>query len=268
MALLQTQHSSSLQAFKYSSELVLDDEERRFNPYHTIIKLNRFQPVPTRNRCIYECPYFPEDPSDQRINPNTYRFDVDWKDEQFKKIARNMIAPKRSLLLNIPSRHTVNIGIHIREGGGYDTDHTRLWDPLKLPPLSFYIQGLLDVLEHFKDRPIYCYLFTDALEPALLAAEFEKAIPKDVSIQIDYRQENNHHLANVLEDFFSFFNFDVLIHPQSNYTALSPLTSASLRSPTPPTNFIREAPIITITECSKAWDEILYKAVLKRTEMQ
>ncbi len=56
----------------------------------------------------------------------------------------------------------VSIAIHIREGGGFDTDHTRLDDPLKLPPLPYYIEALSRAIALFPEQKIYCHLFTDA----------------------------------------------------------------------------------------------------------
>ena len=41
-------------------------------------------------------------------------------------MVREMISPKVDLVLTIPPASTINIAIHIREGGGYDTDHTQL----------------------------------------------------------------------------------------------------------------------------------------------
>ena len=43
------------------------------------------------------------------------------------------------------------------------------------------------------------------------------------SIIFDCRKENNSPNTNVLEDFFSFFNFDVLIRPDSNFSMIPSL---------------------------------------------
>ena len=249
--------------FQYSDELCLHGKERPFIQFYPVQLLGRIQLDPSRNRTIFSCPYFPEDPSDRWINPRRYRFDVDWKDQEFKRIAREMIAPKSALQMTIPPKNSVNVAIHIREGGGYDTDHTRLWDPLKLPPIHFYQEGLKKVIELFKGKAIYCFLFTDALEPSLLAAELYQSIPPELGVQIDYRIENNNHSANVLEDFFSFFNFDVLIHPQSNYSVVA-AGIGDFALTYSPVNFKREEKTITITEAKLDRDDALFKQVLER----
>ncbi len=254
--------------FKYSSDLCLDAKEQAYPSYSYRIhrKLSRQNPSPDFGyaSCIYECPYFPEDPSDRWLNPQRYRIEVDWKDKQFRKIVREMISPKVDLVLTIPPASTINIAIHIREGGGYDTDHTRLYDPLKLPPLSFYIEGLREVLDLFVGHHIYCYLFTDAADPALLAVELAKNIPDDASVQIDFRKIGNHHAANVLEDFFSLFQFDALIRPQSNYSIVASCIH-DFAVVFFPTNFQRAGNQITITEMILEKNEEIYQDAIART---
>lgn len=242
---------------------MLDEQEMRFYHYGATNKLNHKNPIPKRDYRIYVCPYFPEDPTDRELNPQTFRFDVDWKDRNFKRIAKEMIAPKRPLALTVPPRDTVNVAIHIREGGGYDTDHTKLWDPLKLPPIHFYTDALKQVLTYFPEKKIYCYLFTDAIEPALLAEKFDP----EGRVEFDFRKENNRHDANVLEDFFSFFEFDVLIHPQSNYSVVAAGIGEFVIDVAPVQfNRNKEEMTITITEMKIDLNEELYKQVLKRLE--
>jgi len=252
--------------FKYSSDLCLDEKEIRYGttPGYITAELGKRgvnEPNPEK-RLLYICPYFSEDPVDAMQHPSQYRFAIDKKDKNFQKIARAMIAPKRPLSLTEPPKHTINIAIHIREGGGYDTDHTRTYDPLKLPPHEFYIEGLLKILDHFKDKPIYCYLFTDALQPETLARKFQEAIPFGTPITLDYRKTNNHHAANVLEDFFSLFNFDILIRPFSNYSVVASMIHdyAMVYSPT---NSQRVGTKITITQTNLEIDQELYQELLK-----
>lgn len=252
--------------FEYSSALWLDEKELHFQPSYAEFRLSRRFPVPDRRNIIFVCPYFPEvPPPPQTAPPNRhpYRFETNWKDPEFRKIAREMIAPKQPLVLITPPLHTVNIAIHIREGGEFDDEHTRLFDPLKLPPLAFYTQALLQVVELFPDLPLYCHIFTDALDPASFAAELERVVPSALPIQFECRRAYNHHTANVLEDFFSLFLFDVLIRPQSNYSIVPSLIHdfAIVYSPT---GFLRKGRTITITETRLEKNEELYQQILDR----
>ena len=40
-------------------------------------------------------------------------------------------------------------------------------------------------------------------------------------IEFNYRKELNNHTVNVLEDFFSFFHYDILIRPASNFSIVA-----------------------------------------------
>jgi hypothetical protein len=82
--------------------------------------------------------------------------------------------------------------------------------------LSFYIEAINKALEILPERSIYCYVFTDAKDPASLVQQIQKQVRGD--IQFDYRKENNFYNRNVLEDFFSLFAFDVMIRSQSNFS--------------------------------------------------
>lgn len=254
--------------FPYSSALVLHQKELYFHPFYimrySLVVLGDKEPIPSRDWHIYECPYFPEK-ADNEWGGNFYNFPVDWSDKAFKKIAREMIAPTKSLNILIPKPDRINVALHVREGGGFDSSEVYFQYPLKLPPLSFYIEGLLKVIEEFKELPIYCYLFTDALEPEKLVCAIQKFIPSDVSIVFDYRRENNHHTANVLEDFFSFFEFDALVHPCSNFS-LVPARIGDFAITYCPIEFLREGEKILITESYLNKNEELYQKAIARVK--
>lgn len=164
---------------------------------------------------IHVCPYFPE--SSKEIHANPRLFDVDWENELFREDVLKRIAPKRDLQLIHPPSNTINIAIHIREGGGYDDEATKKQFPLKLPPFDYYKRGLLQVISLFPGKSFYCYVFTDARRPKNLIADFLKEIPQGTLIFFEGR-ERSYPNENVLEDFFSLFHFDILIRPESNFS--------------------------------------------------
>jgi len=220
--------------FPYSSLLCLDEKEVYYKDKKTRKKLglkpffktkvkkwSRFSKIPYLS-FNYKCRYFPESLW-ERQHLNYFSFPVNWKDETFRKEIKQLIQPKHPVSLTIPPPHSVNIAIHVREGGGFDTQAARMIMPLKLPPLDFYIEGLKYVVSLFPGKNFYCYVFTDALEPEQIVKKIKEDISSDIHIEYGYRKENNFHEANVLEDFFSFFHFDVLIHPQSNYSLIPSL---------------------------------------------
>jgi len=214
--------------FPYFRELVLDDEEIHLGPLHPktkIVDIHYNCPEPKeRLRHLYRIPYFPETYWELNVQGRPwFSFQVDWKDPEFQKIARKMIAPKQKLQLIEPPVRTINIALHIREGGGVDAPEVRFANPIKLPPMSYYQEAFEKVLRIFKGKPLSCYIFTDAQEPEKIVREIQESISPQESIDFHYRKEGNRHDVNVLEDFFSLFHFDVLIRPGSNFSLVPQL---------------------------------------------
>lgn len=220
--------------FPYSSELVLHDKEilyseidqRRFRQVSLAEK--RIMPSSKKRSKVYMCPYFPECSWERKYTKGPhgkpwFYFDAEWKDPVFRKIVQAMVMPKRCEGVLVPPKTTINIAIHFRHGGTHDTGDCMAHFITKFPPVGFYVEGLKKTIELFPNKNLYCYLFTDAQEPKTLLDQIRKALPPDVPVTFDCRQKDNSHSKNVLEDFFSLFGFDVLIHPQSNFSLIPPL---------------------------------------------
>jgi hypothetical protein len=58
------------------------------------------------------------------------------------------------------------------------------------------------------------------VDPERIVASLQRSV--DPSVKFAYRSKNGHD-KNVLQDFFSLFNFDILIHPQSNFSLVPSL---------------------------------------------
>ena len=222
------------QPFRYSTNLKLHDEELHYSSYSFSFRYRtpvwrwplNLSSLPT---VIYVCPYFPHDPREdcsiEDVNKPTAwpSFPIDWENREFRALAQEMISLKIPLKLTTPPEGCISVAMHIREGGEYDNDNTKQNVVMKLPPIDFYIQGLQEILALFPGRAVYCYLFTDARFPAGLAERIQSAFPYEEALTIDYRRSINGPEHNVLEDFFSLFEFDVLIHPLSNYSLIPAL---------------------------------------------
>ena len=255
--------------FPHSSSLLLDEKEIHYKNkplrrklglkplFKTSIKKWPFLSKLPLAAFNYKCHYFPE--SQWECKHLKYSgFSVDWEDQNFRKIVKELITPKEKLNLVKPPEGCISIALHVREGGGFDTDEAKRIIPLKLPPLAFYIEGFKRIVSLLPEKAIYCHLFTDALEPEKIIRELQKHIPPNVSVQFGYRQKNNHHDSNVLEDFFSFFHFDILIRSQSNYS-LIPSLIHDYAIVYYPTDCKIENGTITITVIEMKLNEILYK---------
>ncbi len=212
--------------FPYSTELVMDEKEIHYDaarhPYLRHMQYsgqNLFHEL--HHDCVFIAKYFPEVESEKKY-PYYYVFPVDWKNQNFRKIAKEMISTKKELALTYPPQDMLGVALHIRQGGGYDSHDAGFRDPLKFPPITFYIESLKIILDLFKDKSIYCHVFTDALQPGELVNQIQQALPY-APIIFNYREKDNRHWANVLEDFHSLFNFDILIRGESNYSIVPSL---------------------------------------------
>ena len=216
--------------FEYSSDLVLHDEEQLLltNRHRNSFKINVLLENPDIrfNNVLFSCPYFPEIKWELTRGAKEYdpiSFQVDWKDKGYRALVRHMIAPKESLPLICPPSDAISIALHVREGGGFDDKEHFFKHPLKTPPFTYYAECLNRVITLFPNRKLYCYLFTDAVEPMELVQFMQERIPTSTSIEFECRSAGNRHNANVLLDFFSLFNFDILIRPESNYSIIPSL---------------------------------------------
>ncbi len=211
--------------FAYSSELLLDGNEIPYSAachnYALQRTLSEKAPEPLLDNCLFVCPYFPEIEWELK-KEHYFTFPIDWKNPEFRKLANEMVSLKNERPLTYPPGDTLSIAIHMREGGGFDDEEHKIKHPLKTPPVTFYIDSLKSVLDLFPGQPLYCYIFTDALHPDVWIDKIQQALP-EAPITFAYRSQGNRHDSNVLEDFFSLFNFDILIRAESNYSIVPSL---------------------------------------------
>jgi hypothetical protein len=155
------------------------------------------------------------------IVPINFWQHVKFVDAKFKNLAKKLVSPNVQLKLVKPPKDSISVAIHWRQGGGFDKDGWELVFPLKCPNREFYIEAFATVLNQFPDEKIYCHIFTDAQLPDILAEELRSIFPDKEKITFNVRQGENRHDKNVLEDFFSMMNFDILIRPNSNLSRVA-----------------------------------------------
>lgn len=171
---------------------------------------------------FYSTLYFPEAKFDHFENFELYGkmppyFRVDWDDCHFREVALADLQPLDKVNTVTPPEGYISVALHIRRGGGFDDDIGFIHSPLKFPPWNFYIDQLREVRKRLPDEHLYIYIFTDDQNPHELSKKLEEEL-HDLHLTFDYRSSTNRHDMNVLEDFFSLFNFDCLIRPQSNFS--------------------------------------------------
>lgn len=194
--------------------------------YSDQLELTTFAQTPVRDiQQIITIPYFPVAGTFGCTSNEYSPFFVDWQNQDFKDLLREVIKPTKQLNFITPPDHKISVAVHVRTGRGYDnwTDEEIKRNQAvlyKAPLEQYYLDQINTVSKLLENQPLYVYLFTDDPHPAELAQRYATAINNPL-IEFDYRKNNNHHDANVLEDFFSLMNFNILIRSESSYSLMA-----------------------------------------------
>jgi hypothetical protein len=213
--------------FPYSDQLVLDHveipyENTDLNQFSTVIYPYKGFDVDygAHTSALYVIPYFPESLSEFTPESGWYYFPVDWEDAGFRTQIKSLIRPLSiQPSLDLP-KDRITVAVHVRHGGGFDVSDLWKLYPLKVPPISYYIEQIKKIYEIYNHQPLYVYIFTDYQRPQEYAKLF-KMTCKGLDILFDYRKQENNHYSNVLEDFFEMTRFDCLIRPESNFSIMA-----------------------------------------------
>jgi hypothetical protein len=173
---------------------------------------------------LFVVPYFPEN-TEHIFDHGRHivwapTFQVDWEDPEFQAEVRRSLTPKHPIVTPSLPNNCLNVGVHVRRGGGVDSLQERQRVPLKFPPDSYYIQQIERISKIFKNYRLYVYILTDDVDPASIANTYRTAL-NNPNITFDYRKGNNGPAAHVLEDFFFIPKFDCLVICQSNFSLMA-----------------------------------------------
>ena len=144
---------------------------------------------------------------------------ADWEDPSFRAEVIRCLQPKYPVATVVPPKDVISIAVHVRRT---EAPVVAAMFPLKFLPDSFYIEQIQRVAEIFKDKNLYVHIFTDLPDPLTLV-NFYKAAVNNPRIEFGCRAVGNTFYTNVLEDFYSFANFDCLICSLSHYPMVASL---------------------------------------------
>ncbi len=197
--------------FKYSDQLMIHEKENIFTPestqqFATIIH------IPIRYILL---------PYNNTLYMSTWHSNItiDWYDQAFVEEIKKNIAPRYELEKVIIPNGYISIAVHVRNGGGFivDTEEEKERCPLRFVPDEFFIAQIARLADMFPEQNLYVHIFTDHQEPAVLMQKFKQSLDNP-RITFGYREQDNSHSSNVLEDFFSMMEFDCLIRPGSHFS--------------------------------------------------
>ncbi|HEY5235391.1 MAG TPA: hypothetical protein VIJ14_04360, partial [Rhabdochlamydiaceae bacterium] len=215
------------QPFPYSDQLALHENERLYcadtiTPFKKQVTLGYGSEVDSRDPLptLYTVPYFGEPAHERAINPGWAYVEMDWNDEGFRAVLKDMIKPKQDYPKMKLPRNRITIAAHVRRGGGADSPEAQLLEPMRFPPNQFYIDQIRRIGEIFRGRRLYCYIFTDDLNPQGIVETLRQGL-RGVNVTLECRKAGNHHNSNVVEDFFALLQFDCIIRPCSNFSYMA-----------------------------------------------
>lgn len=211
------------QPFIYSDQLMLSQLEAEFHPddekqfSHTVqvtceddIKLKRNK---TQN-VLFVSNFYSK-------TPGLYEYGI--QDPLFATQLKKLLMPIAPPNFVKKPENSMIAAVHVRKGGGFDSQCAdQIW-PTKFPPDQFYIDQI-KILRKLvaQEKLLIIYLFTDDPNPGALAARYEKIL-NDASISFIYRQSDNSHDAHVIEDFYLMSQCDCLIRSSSLFAKAAQL---------------------------------------------
>jgi hypothetical protein len=218
--------------FQYSDEFMMHSKELYWSENYrkNFKKIITAKSVPgainPNDRILYEVDYYIS---------NIQVFNV-IQNQEFHNLIKAMIAPAKPVPL-VPRQNNKHcVALHVRKGGGYDSSLSsqqiyrvlekaspkladQAW-PLKFPPDQYYLDQIVKLSEMLNHEPLYIYLFTDDQDPGSIADRYEKYLNKP-NITFAYRQKDNHHEKNVVEDLFGITQFDYYIRGDSHFAQIA-----------------------------------------------
>ncbi len=167
---------------------------------------------------------------------------IDYNNPKFLALMREEIKPLEPVSKVALPKDMLSVAVHVRRGGGWDR---RLYQedtlvtgigpepsggykgrcvdqdyPERFPPDTFYVDQLKYVLDLYPEKKVYAHIFTDDPSPHLIAQKYERIL-NNPRLTFGYRTSDNSHDTNVLDDFFSMAEFEVLIRPSSCFSRMA-----------------------------------------------
>jgi len=134
------------------------------------------------------------------------------QNKAFFRSMRKKMAPNFELQHARLPHNAVTVALHVRTGGGYDSEEVMATFPNKFPDPVSALPYLNTVVNQAGSKKVYVYVFTDDRDPLSIVQRIEPLL-KRPNVVFDCRREGNAHDKNVLEDFFFMMKFDYLIRP-------------------------------------------------------
>jgi hypothetical protein len=212
--------------FDFCDQFALYDIEKtllsdHYSEYKNVIVVNKntnIKKLP--DSTLIMVPFFHDEPN-SCLHKNEKRYPINWNDPKFRTLVKSLLKPRFPVKTIPTKKNRFNLLVHVRKGGGFDSEATKLKFRYKFPPDNFYISGIRTASELLKQKPIFVYIMTDDQNPAKIIEEFKHALQDVPNLEFAYREGVSGPDENVLEDFFSVAKFDGCIRGDSTFTLMA-----------------------------------------------
>lgn len=201
--------------FPYSDQFAFHDKEISRENWEHLFKNNKTLKEEgdfNSDSTFLLVPYFREGPLAHRWSLTFY---PDFNDQVFSSLIKEMLKPRFEFeTLQLPS-DTINIVLHVRRGGDFDSQETVNRLPVKFPPDEYFIETLKQMSDFLNNASIYAHIMTDDLKPEILLNKYKKELKEYKNIRLGYKT------LDVMGDFFSIPKFDCMIRGDSTFSIVA-----------------------------------------------
>lgn len=225
---------------------------------------------------LYIIPFFTETSNEfNNWQRHGCLFSVDWYDQNFISIIRQMISPNFDMpTINVPPGY-LSVVVHVRKGSGQDylladepgriprpgIRYSDVFLPLKHLPDEYYIEEIRRLYFLHNKQPLYVYILCDRNTQKVV--EYYKQQLHDIKLIIEGNKWGKSDPENPIFDFFLMLQFDCLIRSESNLSLVASKIGNFLTIVSP-AGFYRiddEAPIQTL------WPSFITRNNIKDTRL-
>ena len=159
----------------------------------------------------------------RQYNISYYSYMADDDDEEFRSALQKLVKPIGPVNYPEIPEDRLSVALHIRRGGGFDSESVQKRFPTKFPPDSFYLNSLRHIANKDPDQKLFVYIFTDHKSPGEIATKYQSelkswGVTNDVVIKCR-NPSTEGYKASIMDDFFSLLKFDAMVRPHSSFSS-------------------------------------------------
>lgn len=220
-----TQNPFLLSPFKHSDVFMLSEMNPKVGPSFRFKDQRDFigDPLNWDLSTLCYVPFTPESRYEwSKRSLSAHTILVDWDDPEFKELIKQSLTLKTPCAEVMPPEDAISVAVHYRDGGKYEKySILSKQHPLKFSHNEWIVQQLKRVRRVFPKEKLYVYIFTDHVEPSIVATALQSAWG-DSNSQLDWgKNEELTADERIISDFHSFKNFDCLIRPDSHFSFIA-----------------------------------------------